>query len=85
MPTATSPLDVRIPYCRAEAIHAKQHAFLVAWQREVLFGGAAGPGKTVALAMAALQYAEVPGYSALLLRRTYRQRMQKGKLMDVMR
>ncbi len=35
---------------------------------EVFFGGAAGGGKTVALLMAALQYADVPGYHALLVR-----------------
>src|SRR5688500_7317544 len=48
-----------------------QAVFLLAQEREVLYGGAAGGGKSVALLMAALQYATVPGYSALLLRRTY--------------
>src|SRR3972149_720134 len=80
-----SPLDIRIPYCRAQTIHPKQHAFLVAWQREALFGGATGPGKTVALAMGALQYVGVAGYSALLLRRTFKQLTQKGQLMEVMK
>src|SRR3972149_5325801 len=73
-----SPLDIHIPYCRAQTIHPKQHAFLVAWQREALFGGATGPGKTVALAMGALQYVGGPGYSARLLRRTFKQLTQKG-------
>ncbi len=40
--------------------------------REVLYGGAAGGGKSDALLMAALQYVDVPGYAALLLRRTFR-------------
>jgi predicted phage terminase large subunit-like protein len=35
------------------------------------YGGAAGGGKSVALLMAALQYAETPGYNALLIRRTF--------------
>lgn len=39
--------------------------------REVLFGGAAGGGKTLALFLAALQYVDVPGYAAILFRRTF--------------
>jgi predicted phage terminase large subunit-like protein len=39
--------------------------------REALYGGAAGGGKSVALLLAALQYVDVPGYAALLLRRKY--------------
>ena len=50
-----------------------QAAFLVVPWRECLYGGAAGGAKTSALLMAALQYVDVPGYSALLLRRTFRQ------------
>lgn len=48
--------------------------------QEALFGGSAGGGKTDALLMAALQYVTVPGYSALLLRRTYKQLMKDGGL-----
>src|SRR5271156_3251439 len=51
----------------------KQLAFLVCPRTEVFFGGAAGPGKTEALLMGALQLVEQPNYNALLLRRTYRQ------------
>lgn len=40
-----------------------------------MFGGQAGGGKSDALLMAALQFAEFPGYSALLLRRTFAQMM----------
>ena len=47
--------------------------FLCYEGREALYGGAAGGGKSVALLVAALQYAEEPGYSALILRRTYKQ------------
>lgn len=47
---------------------------------EVLFGGAAGPGKSFALILAALQYVHVPGYSAVLFRRTYPQLAGEGGL-----
>lgn len=38
---------------------------------EALYGGAVGGGKTGALLMASLMYVDVPGYAALILRRTY--------------
>lgn len=38
---------------------------------EILYGGAAGGGKTDALLMGALQYVHVPGYNALVLMRTF--------------
>ena len=49
---------------------------------EVFYGGAAGGGKSSALLMAALQYIDVPGYSALLLRRSFSDLEQPGALMD---
>jgi predicted phage terminase large subunit-like protein len=49
---------------------------------EVLYGGAAGGGKSDALLMAALRYCEVPGYSALILRRTYADLALPGAIMD---
>jgi phage terminase large subunit-like protein len=48
---------------------AKQIAFLTLPHREALYGGAAGGGKSDALLMAALQYADVPNYAAILFRR----------------
>lgn len=65
--------------------HPKQEVFLSTTAREVFYGGAAGPGKSTALLLAALQYVDVPGYSALILRRTYSDLALPGALMDVSR
>lgn len=48
-----------------------QAVFLTAPVGEILYGGAGGGGKSYALLMAALQYVDVPGYAAILFRRTY--------------
>jgi phage terminase large subunit-like protein len=47
----------------------KQKQFLELECLEIFFGGAAGGGKSVALLMGALQYVDVPGYAALILRK----------------
>lgn len=47
-----------------------------------MYGGAAGGGKSSALLMGALQYVDVPGYTALILRRTYADLALPGALMD---
>ncbi len=79
---ALPPLRLRYsPYTPAP----KQEAFLRLHTVEGFYGGAAGPGKSTALLMAALQYADVPGYSALLLRRTYGDLALPGALMDMAR
>ena len=58
---------LRLRYCPVRAT-ARQEAFLRIPDKEVFYGGAAAGGKTTALLMAALQYADVPGYNALLVR-----------------
>lgn len=60
-----------------------QAAFLLLDCREALYGGAAGGGKSVALLAAALQYVDVPGYNALILRRTFAALSKPGALIDL--
>lgn len=60
----------------------RQQAFLLLNCKEALFGGGAGGGKTDSLLMAALQYVDVPGYAALVLRRTYADLSLPGAIMD---
>lgn len=61
---------------------AKQGAFLCLDQLEAFFGGAAGPGKTDVLLAGALQYVDVPGYSAIIFRRTFADLDLPGAAMD---
>ncbi|MEW4452080.1 hypothetical protein AB1L30_05280 [Bremerella sp. JC817] len=61
---------------------AKQRTFLELTCQEAFYGGGAGPGKTEALLMAALQYVHVPGYAALLLRRDFARLALPGSIMD---
>jgi predicted phage terminase large subunit-like protein len=48
-----------------------QRAYLLLTCREAFYGGAAGGGKSSALLMAALQWVDTPGYSAMIFRRTF--------------
>lgn len=68
-------------FCPEEA-SITQKVFLRTNALEALFGGAAGGGKSSALLMAALQYVDVPNYSAILFRRTYADLALPGAIMD---
>lgn len=76
-----SALAVRLQYSPHQP-EPPQHAFLWLNRLEAMYGGAAGGGKSDALLMAALQYVDVPGYAALLLRKTFEDLALPGALMD---
>lgn len=62
--------------------YATQLTFLLLPHLEAFFGGAAGGGKSEVLLMGATQYVDVPGYAALILRRTLTELKQPGALLD---
>lgn len=68
-------------YCPEEP-SLTQKVFLRTNAVEAFFGGAAGGGKSSALLMSALQFVDVPGYSAILFRRTYADLALPGAIMD---
>lgn len=60
----------------------KQKEFLDDDGLEAMFGGAAGGGKSNGLLMSALKFVHVPGYAALLLRRSFSDLALPGAIMD---
>jgi len=61
---------------------SKQLAFLMLPHKEAFYGGAAGGGKSDALLMGALQYADIPGYAAIIFRKTFADLTLPGALID---
>jgi len=76
------PEDHRKPRSDGKGLSNKQAEFLMEPSKEVLYGGAAGGGKSDALLMAALQYVDIPGYSAIIFRRTYADLTLPGALIE---
>lgn len=63
--------------------HPPQQAFLLlSFIPEVFYGGAAGGGKSDAGLMSSLQFSDVPGYSALIIRRTFSDLSLPGAIME---
>lgn len=60
----------------------RQMQFLNVQAPEALYGGAAGGGKSDCLLMDAIRYCTVPGYTAILFRRTYTDLALPGAIMD---
>lgn len=60
----------------------KQIVFLLLQGEEAFYGGAAGGAKTAALIQAALQYVDVPGYNAILMRDTYANMIKPDGLIE---
>jgi len=75
-------LKPKRPLYIPEEPSVQQQVFLRTNSIEALFGGAAGGGKSSALLMAALQYVDVPGYNAMLFRRTFADLSLPEALMD---
>lgn len=64
--------------------HVKQQRFLMHSQtQEVFFGGSCGGGKSVSLLLAALQFVQMPGYNALILRQSFPDLSQPGALIPL--
>lgn len=62
--------------------YPKQAAFMLLEGKEGFYGGAAGGGKSDALLMCALQHVDVPGYSAIIFRKSYADLVKPGALID---
>ena len=79
MPT---PKPIRLSRYLPHVPTALQAYFMGLREREAMYGGAAGGGKSDALLMDASQFVDVPGYAALILRRSHKDLALPGAIMD---
>ena len=63
-------------------MNPKQALFLLLQNRDAFYGGAGGGGKSWALLAGALQYVDIPGYNAILFRKTLTDLQQPESLMS---
>lgn len=74
---STAPTEIII-----EPQPGPQTAFLSSPADVVIFGGAAGGGKSFGLLLEAIRHIDNPGYGAVIFRRTYPEIMNEGGLWD---
>lgn len=70
-------------YVKIDPTPKQTAALLMNGTKEILYGGAAGGGKSVYQLAAALQYVDIPGYSAILFRKTYADLSLPGALISM--
>ena len=75
-------IEVRTSPYSPHAPTDRQRLFFDLPNLEAFYGGAVGGGKSNALLMGALEYADVPKYAALILRRTFQDLSKPGALLD---
>ena len=81
-PQLADTLRLRWTHYIPHAPTPKQRLFLLLPQREAFYGGAAGGGKSDALLMGALQYVDIPKYSAIIFRKSLTDLQLPGALID---
>jgi predicted phage terminase large subunit-like protein len=69
-------------YTRRISLYPKQKAFALLPQRDAMAHGAGGTGKTELLIYEALKYVDLPYYSVLVLRRTFKQLNLSNSILD---
>lgn len=80
-----APTELQLPaqYCpHIPDLGSPQERFVLDDRRELLYGGAAGGGKSDAILMSALKYVEIPRYAAIIFRKTYTDLSLEGALME---
>ena len=84
MPSLPRADYVSPPWWPSYPPHRKQQIALWGYERtpDLVYGGAAGGGKTDYLLMAASQFCAYPGYRAVIIRDTFRNLMQDDGLFD---
>jgi PBSX family phage terminase large subunit len=70
------------PWCPDNKPHPKQDRFVHLTCPEALYGGAGGGGKSTALLKCCAKYVTQPKFSALIVRRTHKELVKSGALMD---